>query len=385
MTRRTALVAAAVAASIPAAASAALLGRGPAWTPLDLSSGAIFATGNINGHPVEMAIDSGASTTVLDVELARRLGIAVNAGGSVLGMSGAARPAMRAGGFLLSLADVQIDFPENAALVLDLSAFAVGGRSVQFLVGRELFESARLDLDFPKGRLASSVKSAPSGAVRLPLSHEPQDLRAVPVSIDGRPNISATFDLGAGLPFQVSRDWAQANGLLAGRRLSNWFLTGVEGVSPYITLTLPRLSLAGFELSDVPIGVVDNQPQGSSPALIGLPIWRRFRLLADFSAESLWLTPDRAWLKAPFSRDRSGLGVRTEGDGLQVVLVATNSPAEAAGWKVGERIVTVNGRRIGPDWPGSKGSAWARGRPGTKISLTLADGAQRALVLADYY
>lgn len=385
MNRRQALLTAGAAlATAPVAASAARLGRGSNWAPLNLEGGAVFTVARINGQSVEVTLDSGASLTVLDQGLASRLGVPAIGDAQVTGMSGAAQAGQHAGAFRLELAEARIEFEPGKAVILDLSGLRPGGRAVEALVGRDLFEAARLDLDFPRGRLALG-SAPPADAVRLPLTREAEQLRAAPVSLDGRPEISATFDLGAGLPFQVSRDWALANGLLEGRRTSEWFLTGIEGVSTYTTLTLPGLSLGGIDLRDVPVGVVDGQPDGSSPALMGVPVWRRFRLFSDFAADSLWLTPDPALLKTPFNRDRSGLGVRFVGDALEVVLVASGSPAEAGGWRVGERVVAVNGRRIDTRWPGSRASAWARGKAGSSVTLMPADGPERRLVLADYY
>jgi predicted aspartyl protease len=382
--RQALLTAGAVLVAAPVAASAARLGRGATWTPLSQQGGAVFTVARINGQPVDVTLDSGASLTVLDQALASRLGVPALDSAQVAGMSGAAQAGQYAGAFRLELAEARIEFPPGKAVILDLSGLRPGGRAVEALVGRELFEATRLDLDFPHGRLASG-STPPPEAVRLALTREAEQLRAAPVSLDGRPEIQATFDLGAGLPFQVSRDWARANGLMDGRRTSEWFLTGVEGVSTYTTLTLPRLNLGGFEFHDVPIGVVDGQPEGSSPALLGIPVWRRFRLFSDFAADSLWLTPDPTLLKTPFNRDRSGLGLQFVGDALEVVLVARGSPAEAGGWRVGERVVAVNGRRIDFRWPGSRASAWARGKAGSSVSLQPAEGPERQLVLADYY
>ena len=70
---------------------------------------------------------------------------------------------------------------------------------------------------------------------------------------------------------------------------------------------------------------------------------------------------------------------------LTVVHVAANSPAEKAGWAVGDRIVAVNGHSIDANY--TRGELWqVRSRPaGTLVKLTMASGDVRELRLADYY
>lgn len=65
--------------------------------------------------------------------------------------------------------------------------------------------------------------------------------------------------------------------------------------------------------------------------------------------------------------------------------VAANSPAEKAGWAVGDRIVAVNGHSIDANY--TRGELWqVRSRPaGTLVKLTMASGDVRELRLADYY
>jgi predicted metalloprotease with PDZ domain len=59
----------------------------------------------------------------------------------------------------------------------------------------------------------------------------------------------------------------------------------------------------------------------------------------------LWLVPDPKAAAEAFVRDRSGLATVRDGDGVKVSFVAANSPAAAAGWKAGDAIVAIDGRR----------------------------------------
>ncbi len=84
-------------------------------------------------------------------------------------------------------------------------------------------------------------------------------------------------------------------------------------------------------------------------------------------------------------KSRSGLRSLLSGDRLVVTHVSNGSPAEAAGWRVGEEIVAVNGWRTGSPEFTDELSYWDFWPAGTVVQLTMADGTERELSLADYH
>jgi hypothetical protein len=90
-------------------------------------------------------------------------------------------------------------------------------------------------------------------------------------------------------------------------------------------------------------------------------------------------------LAQPFVKDRSGLAGLPSVDRLKVLFVAPGSPAEKGGWKEGAEVIAVDGHKIDAKYSGSELSHWSKQPPGTVVTLTLADGKTRQLILADYY
>ncbi|MDQ0462284.1 hypothetical protein QO010_000032 [Caulobacter ginsengisoli] len=385
MNRRQALLTAGAALALPSLVLPGLSAAAGRWTRLDLSTGLIFVEGTVNGRSMPVMLDSGSVPTLIDLAQARDLGLSLSGPGAAVGNAGGPVETLKVGDFELSVAGVAIRFPKDGAEALDLSPLRPGAGAI---AGQALFDATRLDLDLPRARLRIA-EDTPTDWWGLTLSQEADGLRCMPLWVGKGPapgpRLAATFDLGSAIPLQISREWAESHRLLDGLRQSSWVSTGIDGASQFTTAVLPRVELANFELSNVPVAVVDRQPAGASPAVIGMPIWRRFRLVVDYPGERLWFKPASGALDEPFNRDRSGLAVRFEGAALTVIHVARASPAEAGGWSVGEQIVAIDSQRIDAGWPGSRQSGWARGKPGSHVRLTLADGRQRDLVLADYY
>ena len=106
--------------------------------------------------------------------------------------------------------------------------------------------------------------------------------------------------------------------------------------------------------------------------------------MLDYSRDRLYLTPGPGWDSAPFCKNRVGIQVRGRKGALEITFVAPGSPAAPAGWKAGDRIVAIDQRPIGPD-DVRMTPDWVCKAAGSTILLTDGSGAERALVLADYY
>ncbi len=90
---------------------------------------------------------------------------------------------------------------------------------------------------------------------------------------------------------------------------------------------------------------------------------------------SRYLTPAEARATRERRVGQSGLGLRiaVQGQGLAVVAITPGGPAADAGIRVGERLLAVDGRSLGPRDPGLA-AALLEGPEGSSVRLTLARG-----------
>ena len=80
---------------------------------------------------------------------------------------------------------------------------------------------------------------------------------------------------------------------------------------------------------------------------------------------------------------RAGIRFDLFDDRLKVTFVSPQGPAAAAGLKVGDEIVAVDGRQVAHDYYSHPD--WVRGPAGNSILLTRADGTKAKVTLADYF
>src|SRR5579859_1639192 len=364
--------------------------RSTGWMDFEFFDGErIFIPSTVNGHAVKLILDSGAGISVLDSAFAKSANIKGGGSLGVMGVGGnstmqlAPNLQVKMGALTLS--------PITAGLI-DLSGVSADmGHPLPLVLGKEVLNQLVIDIDFQRHRIAFRDPqgfSGPPGAVRLELGRH-SDNHTVPVSVDGAAPVPFDFDLGNGSPLNVYADHRDQAHLLDGKRQSLTLTGGVGGAHPDKMAMVDSIALGGVQLTEIPAAFPDAGSDAvssdRSAGNIGLPVFKRFRLMTDYPHNAIWLIPDAGALAEPFPKGRSGLNVTPAGDRLKVLLVAPGSPAAQSGWKEGDEITAIDGQKIGPAYSGSSLSWWAEGPAGTEITLGLADGSTRKLTLADYF
>lgn len=361
-----------------------------AWTPIELHRNRyVYLRGEVNGVPTDIVLDSGAGMTVVDRALAAKLGLRVEGELEARGTGGNVGAGLTSG-LVVKVAGAEVG--PLAAAVLDLEG--VGrrlGRPLPLILGKELFHAAVVDLDYPAARLrlldASSFRYEGPGR-KLALEPAEDGHRSVRLTVEGGEPALVGLDTGQGGALTLFRHFAEERGLLAGRRVSETLGGGVGGATTSKVATLRSVGIAGYELRGVPAsfhaddvrGAFDTKRQDGN---LGAGILARFRVLFDYAREAIWLEPGPR-LDAPFAKDKTGLVAEWKDGALAVAFVASGSPAEAAGWKTGERIAALDGAPSGEDFARTF-TAWAEAPAGRVVTFTMADGAERRLVLAEYF
>ncbi|MET0271641.1 MAG: aspartyl protease family protein [Phenylobacterium sp.] len=337
----------------------------------------------VNGRPAEAWLDSGASATVLDAAFARELGVELlDVRVRAQGVAGRV-PGVRLAGADLQVGDLAL--PGRQVAVMDLAAITrVVQRPVQVILGRDIFDNAVVDIDFAARQITFLPRETfePPPGEPLPLTAS-GSLRSFPIAIGGI-HTAAILDLGNAGALLVDRAFADGHSLLAGRRASTQLAVGADGPRESAIFSLDDVRVGGMSFNGVPTTATTGL-SSRAPANVGLALLSRFHLTVDFAGDRLWMQPYPKAEAAAFRKNRAGLSLVAEGGHLMVTHVAPGSPALAAGWRIGDMILAVDGRTIGPDYGATELSRWTGQAAGRVVALTMVDGSRRLLRLADYY
>jgi predicted aspartyl protease len=350
----------------------------------------MFVQGRVNGLESELLLDSGAGITTLSTTFAARAGVAGAGALDLQGITAAQQAALAPGVEVvigpLTMSDVTV-------LITDLRSVERSlGRPVDVIVGKELFNSVVVEIDYP----ASTVMFHDPRSYRPDRAARPLRLLAggaggkmVEASVEGLPPAPFALDTGAGSAVTIFKPYADQHGILDNRLpRSERLMSGVGGAAVTPLATLRSFTLGGYELRSVPAefderggGAFNTQRIAGN---LGADLLRRFRVVLDYSRDRMYLTPGPGWDSVLFCKNRAGIQAEYRGIDLEVVFVLPGSPAARAGWKAGERIVAIDHQPIDERYLRT-GAEWACGAVGSTVRLTDGAGMERVLVLAEYY
>jgi len=245
----------------------------------------------IAGTPVRALLDSAAEMTLLDPAFASRARLI--AGESVTG-HGSGREAFRARlvpGVTIDALGLHLTKQTVAIADLgDVGRRLVGAR-LDVILGREIFDAARITVDIAGLRIAVVPRGHEPPGVRLPLAQE-HGTDTLPVRIEDGSPVQAAFDLGNGRGVLIGARYAeQRNMLRDGRMVREEHGGGLGGEVRRAHFTLRSIEIAGLRLHAVPASI-DAEPTASD-ANLGLDVLRNFRITVDFAQHSIWLAPRR--------------------------------------------------------------------------------------------
>ena len=259
------------------------LGAPAVAEPLLIFNGRLFIQARVNQVPTEALLDSGAEATVVDPALAARAKLSEGAAEIIKGSAGSA-PARIVEDVTVTALGIELH-PE-AVVVLDMKDISnrLVKRPIQAIVGRELFDAARLRIDIGRGAIDAVGREAPPPGKKLPL-RGPAGIDSVPVIANGV-RAPAELDLGNGSAPMVSRAFAKKLKLKTiGRKPGG----GIGGAIVRDLVRLKSLEIGGARFRDI-VAAVDDQPNAND-LNVGTSVLKHFPITTDFKERAVWLEP----------------------------------------------------------------------------------------------
>lgn len=354
------------------------------WVPFELTaSNQIRFTMEAGGRQVSAVLDTGISTTVVSRRFADNLGLKHIQSGRAAAIGGniavdvAEAPRFAFGG---------LSRTGGRVIVTDMPALA--SISAEIFVGADLLACCALDIDYAARRF----RILPSG--RMPFTGDTAPLTRAPktgvflseFSLGGRRLRPILVDTGDGSSLTLTKAaWATASP--PGIRVTTTLGYGAGGAVVSETAILPSITLAGKATgeSEIRIEAAGGFSQSASTAgRIGTGLLQRYRVLLDPRAGRMVLLPDPKAIQTQV-RSTSGVLVNYTQGRLDIVHVMRGSPAEAAGFKAGEKICTADDVPVKTDVEDDGRIEWTIGTPGRTVRLGDCSGGERSITLANFY
>jgi hypothetical protein len=313
--------------------------------PAEVTNARVFVESRINGSaPLPFLLDTGASESVLNEDRLAELGLRGGSSGSAP-VEGGAMETRVVPAVTLAVGDLTL--PVRAVTALPLHGVEAGlGHRVYGILGSELFSVRVVTIDYGQ-RTVRLGSSAPDPKSAIPISLE-ESTPIATASVDG---VSGRFqiDTGGGMTV-VNAPFLAAHPTLVPKTI---FQTSSGAIIPGASRGgVGRAGLLQIGTIRIERPIV-NYSQNTSgdrididAGLIGGEVLSRFTVTLDYRSGLLWLEPNTSF-GSPFEFTGSGLSLAAEGPALEIVRVRSviaESPAAEADIRVGDRIVSVDGR-----------------------------------------
>lgn len=198
-----------------------------------------------NGRPLNLVLDSGSETTIID-DMVLELDARLEPEGEMLVAGAFQTETMELyTGFNFNVGGVEFSNLPVAGTALTSLAYGAGLR-IHGIVGSDVLRLCRLDIDLVNGTLTLSPpnSSAKQEGVKLPLTFI-HDLPHIPADVLGMSGSLLLLDTGQRSSLQVNIDLLEAN-QLDDELIMNGFLSGIAGgLQPRYMLENLTVEIAG--------------------------------------------------------------------------------------------------------------------------------------------
>lgn len=344
----------------------------------------VLVDATFNGKKtVPVILDTGAAAGVMERSVSKALGIQtkveipVTDGGGASVKAGLAMVDVAVGGATLS---------QTPFIILDLP----DGAPAKAVVGVQLFQKYVVRVDFTHREVVlvprESYQAGPK-AVALPLSFAAGSRPVIEASVDG---IKGQFllDTGNNSALILNAGFVKAHDLTSKYRLLDRGDGGrtVIGKRASLIGRIGSLEVAGFTVKEPITAFLKNANQAEShlDGNIGMEVFRQFDVAFDLTGKTAYLEPNLNFGKR-MAYERAGLVVEKAKMGYEVTNILPDSPADQAGVKVGDKVVSMGGKPLSV-LDGIQRRQLLRQAPGTRLVVLLSRGGKRrtvTLVLRD--
>jgi len=239
----------------------------------------------------------------------------------------------------------------------NLSSFV--GMPIHGLVGYELFSSFTIRINYLLKTITyyrNESAFIPRKGTKIPISIED---RKPYVNVDltlpngKKESVKLIIDTGAGHPLSLETN-SGIPYLIPEKNIPANLGVGLSGMINGFISRIPMVHLGKFQLHNVICAFPDYSNVAakiysiSRNGNMGNNILKRFTVVFDYQRSTLYLKPNYL-LNEPFEHDMSGIEITSDGSNFEEIVIMrieSDSAAEKAGLKPGDRILSVNFKKI---------------------------------------
>lgn len=319
--------------------------------PFEMDGAHILVYGSVNGsEQIPFTFDTGGSTSLIDTEKAKDIGLEISGKTQGLGASGPIDFNYSLGNTLV-IGDLV--FEQSMFVTTSLAQLRDFGSKTYGVLGYQEISKYVIKIDYEKKKLTFYDKdqySYDGKGMKIPIGLEMQipSITCTLQLADGT-NVTGSFLIDTGAALYGSMNTPSVIKYKAVESLAKSYEIEAAGASGNFKMTSGRigsLSLGNETFDDLPF-TFNSATSGalassSYVGIIGNRIMRRYNIVLDYSRKKLILEPNVFHMEK-YKVNASGILTTTNSEGRLVVKeIIKGSPADRAGIKTDDIITSVN-------------------------------------------
>jgi len=314
-------------------------------------NGSMIIELHINNEKISnFVLDTGASVTVLDDDIATRLNLTFQEVKlESTGPNGVTNSSKKTAEQEISITD-QVVLEDIKLSVTDLSHLG----EINGIIGFDLFRNFVSQINFDTKKIIFYKKKGRPNtdgyqAVKFMESYCTPEVDVI-FSLENGETFSgkALFDTGnTATPLIINSPYKAKQNLPS--KFKSLITSESRGINSKGQLdkgVITSLELGGFELGEMTVGL-SNAEQGVLSwggylGLIGLEYISKFNIIIDYHRENIYLKPNNSFSNS-FEFPLSGIGLEEQKDGLFISSISRPSGAYDQGLREGQKLVSING------------------------------------------
>jgi len=320
-----------------------------------MNDGLMYIKVKVNDHtePLNFVFDTGASTAVLDKNVAKEIGVTANYQQPT---EGAAGTEMYHIALSQKLHIQNITLADAHLVLVDLDRLSKrGNQKIDGIIGYNIMQQfvTQIDYDQEEIKLYKSIDDIENvGAYKvlsasLDFASIPQVELEFTLQNNQKFKGNFLFDSGASMTFLLNTPFVKANKIetLIGKTIENK-AESLTTSSNFKIGSVTNVQLGDFTFGEMPIDL-SNSKSGvmaseAYSGILGVKIIQRFHFILDYKNQKIYLKPNKSYADE-FEFPLSGISLEQEADIIKVTNVVKTSEAYEKGIREGDQLLEMAG------------------------------------------
>jgi len=314
------------------------------------TGGVVVVKAQLVGYPdtLNFIMDTGSGGISLDSTTCIRMNITPILTDKLISGIGGVRRLSYVNNQSLLLGKIRVDSLNFHVSDYDILSSVYGDR-IDGIIGYSFYTRYIVKIDYDSNEMYVYSKGNfkyPRGGFTLKPAFSNLPVEGAVVRDIREVNARFYFDTGAGLCLLLNSDFIRDSAILnLEKKPLPTQAQGMGGKANMQVTTMKEFKLGPYRFRNIPTHIFEDVYNVTSypylAGLIGNDVLRRFNIILNYDKRIFYLTPN-SHFRDPFDYSYTGLGLYWVEGEIRVGDVMKDSPAEKAGFKVDDVVISVN-------------------------------------------